>query len=74
MRGSNLSDLTEKIFGAFDWWSLECLTVCVSCFFNNILYLFYFSGIKLCDVYNAALEHVGKQKADLQNSFVKNVG
>ena len=32
------------------------------------------SGVKLCDVYNAALEHVGKQKADLQNSFVKNVG
>lgn len=31
-------------------------------------------GVKLCDVYNAALEHVGKQKADLQNSFVKNVG
>jgi len=31
-------------------------------------------GVKLCDVYNAALEHVTKQKPDLQANFVKNVG
>ncbi|XP_015778637.1 PREDICTED: FACT complex subunit SPT16-like [Acropora digitifera] len=31
-------------------------------------------GVKLCDVYNAALEHVAKQKPKLQPNFVKNVG
>ncbi|KAJ7365044.1 FACT complex subunit SPT16 [Desmophyllum pertusum] len=31
-------------------------------------------GVKLCDVYNAALEHVTKQKPDFQANFVKNVG
>lgn len=31
-------------------------------------------GVKLCDVYNAALEHVTKEKPDFQTNFVKNVG
>lgn len=31
-------------------------------------------GVKLCDVYNAALEHVTKEKPDFQANFVKNVG
>jgi len=33
-----------------------------------------FSGVKLCDVYNAAQEHVAKEKPDFQANFVKNVG
>ncbi|XP_078365662.1 FACT complex subunit SPT16-like isoform X1 [Oculina patagonica] len=31
-------------------------------------------GVKLCDVYNAALDHVTKKKPDFQANFVKNVG
>ncbi|XP_022794769.1 FACT complex subunit SPT16-like isoform X2 [Stylophora pistillata] len=31
-------------------------------------------GVKLCDVYNAALEHVTEKKPDFQANFVKNVG
>ncbi|XP_031569470.1 FACT complex subunit SPT16-like [Actinia tenebrosa] len=31
-------------------------------------------GTKLCDVYNAAMEHVTKNKPELQNNFVKNIG
>ena len=38
------------------------------------LKVFFLSGVKLCDVYNAALEHVAKEKPDFQANFVKNVG
>jgi hypothetical protein len=31
-------------------------------------------GTKLCDVYHAAMEHVTKNKPELQNRFVKNIG
>ena len=50
--------------------------ICSAVFYHDesVIYRFFVSGAKLCDVYNATMEHIVKQKPDLQGNFVKNAG
>ena len=40
-------------------------------FFYGIL---CYTGVKLCDVYNAVYSNISKNKPDLKDKFVKNIG
>lgn len=39
-----------------------------------LIFLFSFTGVKICDAYNAVLEYVKKEKSDLVSKLTKNLG
>lgn len=42
--------------------------------FSIYLCLIFITGVKICDAYNAVLEYVKKEKADLVPKLTKNLG